>query len=78
MNWYYVSFEIIKTKDGNEIFPDGEYYPAENNEEAIKKAKEITAQGVDYVDAGHFDLEILSVTRVDPENEYEDVETIWY
>ena len=27
-NWYYVSFEIIKTKTGEEIFPDGEYFSA--------------------------------------------------
>ena len=78
MNWYYVSFETIKTKDGNEIFPDGVYFDADDNDTAIEKAKEITSLGVDYVDAGHFDLEMLSVTRVDPENEYEDVETIWF
>ena len=78
INWYYVSFDTIKTKDGEEIFPDGEYFCAKDDEEAIKMAKEITAEGVDYTDIGHFDLEMLCVTRVDPENEYEEIETIWY
>ena len=41
-------------------------------------AEAIASAGVDYVDAGHFDLTILSITRVDPEKEYEEIETIWY
>ena len=78
INWYYVSFEIIKTKTGEEIFPDGEYFSAKNNNEAVKMAEAIASAGVDYVDAGHFDLTMLSITRVDPEREYEEIETIWY
>ena len=78
INWYYVSFETIKTETGEEIFPDGEYFCAKDNNEAIKVAEAITSEGVDYVDAGHFDLTMLSLTRVDPEREYEEIETIWY
>jgi hypothetical protein len=78
INWYYVSFETIKTKTGEEIFPDGEYFCAKNDNGAINVAEAIASEGVDYRDAGHFDLTMLSVTRVDPEREYEEIETIYY
>ena len=73
---YCSSYGVIKT-NGCEIFPDCDYFSAVNDEEAIEIAKSKALKGVDY-DEGHFEVDLLSVCRVDPEMGYEDVETIWF
>lgn len=76
-NWYCASFETIKT-NGKEIFPDPEYFAAESDEAAVDYAMELADDGVDYVDEGHFDLELISVCKVDPENDWIETETVWF
>ena len=74
--WYTASF--TGKHDGEEIFPDCIYFEAENDEIAIQVAKEAAEQGVDYDEVGHIDLELCSVVKVDADNEFEELETIWY
>lgn len=78
--WYCSSYNCIDA-DGNvsdDVSADNDFFIAENDDAAISHAKELANNGVDYVDEGHFDLELVSVTRVDPNREWEDIETIWY
>ncbi len=74
-NWYYASYEATGIKD---FCPDGDYFCASNDEEAIEIAKTMADAGQDFSDIGHVCLDLESVTRVDPENEWEEIETIWY
>ena len=79
-NWYYCSYNALD-KEGNvdkDVCVDGEYFSAENDDAAVEYAKELASIGAEYVDIGHVDLELVSVCRVDPDNEYEEVETIWF
>ena len=73
--WYRADFEA--EIDGEKHYPDAEYFVAMNDEAAIKHAKVLASEGWDYIDAGHVDGELLSVTLVDSENEFVDIETIW-
>lgn len=75
--WYYASYSS-KDNNGEELFPDGDYFVADTDEQAIEHAKYLASMGQDYSDIGHVDLVLLSVCRVDPEEEWEDVETIWF
>lgn len=75
--WYCSSYGIIKT-NGCEIYPDCDYFMADSDENAIELAKNRAKEGVDYTDEGHFELDLISVCRVDPEREWDEVETIWY
>ncbi|MBP5457232.1 MAG: hypothetical protein J6Y37_12100 [Paludibacteraceae bacterium] len=75
--WYYASYSAVD-KDGEEICPDGDYYMADSDEKAIEYAKYLAGQGVDYSDIGHVELDLLQVVRVDPEQEWDEVETVWY
>lgn len=75
--WYYASYSA-KDDKGEELFPDGDYFAADSDELAIEHAKCLASAGQYYSDTGHIDLVLLSVCRVDPEKEWEDVETIWY
>jgi len=76
--WYCSSYAMIKTGDGEYTCPDCDYFIAKNDEEAIELAKDKAKEGVDYTDEGHFELDLISVCRVDPEREWDEVETIWY
>lgn len=76
-NWYYASY-VAKNVADKDFCPDGDYFTAEDNETAVTMAKEMAESGQDYCDIGHVELDLLSVTRVDPENEWEEIETIWY
>ena len=75
--WYYASYSATD-KNGEEIFPDGDYFVADNDEQAIKKAKEMASAGQDFSEIGHVELELTCVERVDPDNEWAEIETIWY
>lgn len=75
--WYCASYSHIGD-DGYDICPDGDYFIADNGEEAIAYAKQKASEGTDYADIGHVDLDLVSVSRVDPEHEWEEAETIWY
>ena len=72
--WYCSSYKAID----EDVDPDCDYFTADDDERAISHAKELAWQGTDYDDLGHVELELLSVCRVDPENDFEEVETIWY
>ena len=76
-NWYCASYDTV-IKDNEEIFPDCDYFAADNDNAAINYAMELAEQGTEYADIGHIDLELLSVCKVDPNNEWEETETIWY
>lgn len=75
--WYYASYSA-KDKNGEEVYPDGDYFQADGDEQAIETAKDLASEGQYYSDIGHVELELMSVCRVDPEKEWEEVETIWY
>lgn len=75
--WYCASYEG-KDAQGNEVFPDCDYFDAYTDDDAIEIAKEYAANGIDYVDCGHVKLDLISVCKVDPENEWEETETIWF
>ena len=53
-------------------------FEADSDEQAIETAKFLASEGQDYSDIGHVDLDLISVCRVDPEKEWEDIETIWF
>lgn len=76
-NWYCASYDTVVT-DNEEIFPDCDYFAADSDEAAIDYAMELAEQGTDYEDIGHINLELMSVCKVDPNNEWEETETIWY
>jgi len=75
--WYCSSYGVINA-NGNEIFPDCDYFTANDDESAIEIAKSKALAGVDYVDEGHFELDLISVCRVDSDNDFIETETIWY
>ena len=65
MKWYCASY--VETADGD--CADNDFFPAANDEDAVEVAKTLAE------DNG---VELLQVTRVDPDLEWDDVETIWY
>jgi hypothetical protein len=73
--WYRADFEA--EINGEKHYPDSEYFVAKDDEAAIKYAKHLANQGWDYIDAGHVDGELVSVTLVDDENEFVDIKTIY-
>ena len=59
--------------------PDSDYIWCYTDEDAIKEGKELAEQGIDFVDVGHCDLEIIQIVEVDDTNEfYNDKRVIWY
>ena len=75
--WYYASYSA-KDNNGEELCPDGDYFKADSDELAIEHAKCLASMGQDYSDIGHVELDLISVCRVDPEKEWDEIETIWY
>ena len=78
--WYCASFNAVDS-EGNvniDISVDNCFFSAENDDAAIEYAKEYASYGENYLDIGYVDTELVAVTRVDPNNEWEDVETIWF
>ena len=75
--WYCSSYSATD-KNGEELFPDCDYFSCDSDEEAIEHAKRLASLGTDYADEGHVVLDLLSVCRGDPEREWEEVMTIWY
>ena len=78
--WYYASF-VALNESGEvnfDIDVEGSYFPTENDDTAIAYAKEWAENGEDYDDIGHVDLELVSVCEVDPNNDWEEVRTIWF
>lgn len=72
--WYCSSYEAVD----EDVDPDCDYFIAESDEAAVAHAKELASIGVDYEDLGHVELELLQVCRVDPECQWDEVETVWY
>lgn len=75
--WYCASYSAFDD-NGEELFPDPDYFKADSDEKAIEIAKEYEKMGKDYSDCGHVELELLSVCKVDPNNDWEETETIWF
>lgn len=66
-------FFCIKVEDEN----DAAQMKAAD-EKAIKLAKEWAAQGHDFADVGHVDMDLVQVTEVDGNEEcFPEVRTIW-
>ena len=75
--WYRADFKAVI--DGEDYYPDSEYFEADNDEEAIKVAKFLAECGVDYIDIEEqVDMELTYVCLVDENNEYEEIRTIFY
>lgn len=74
MKNYRADYECII--DGERYNPDSDYFSAENDEEAIEIAKSIAADGIDYADVGHIDIELTYVAELD--EDYEELRTIYY
>lgn len=78
--WYCSSYNAID-EEGDvliDVCPDCDYFSADSDEAAIEQAKELAANGSDYSDIGHVDLEVIQVCRVDPNKEWDEVETVWF
>ena len=74
--WYRADF--VADINGEEYYPDSEYYVATDDDDAIKYAQQLAKQGWEYADVDtHVNGELVSVTLVDDENEFVDVKTIW-
>lgn len=72
--WYRADFDIVGIDDCRD-----EYFVADNDEDAIRIAKEYEAIGVDFVDVGHKDLELIQVVEVDAETEcFNELRVVWY
>ena len=76
--WYCVSYETATAADGSTVDPECDFIQAYTDEDAIEQAKELAAMGKDYSDCGHVNLSLLSVCECDPEQEWEDVRTVWF
>ena len=49
------------------------------DEKAIKLAKEWAAQGDDFADVGHVDMDLVEVTEVDGEKEcFPEIRSVWW
>lgn len=58
---------------------DCDYIWCADDSSAIEQAMQMAKMGIDYVDAGHCDLELLQVVEVDDDSEfYDDLRIIWY
>lgn len=77
VNWYCASFDKVTLENGEELFPDCAYFAADTDEAAIDFAMKYAKQGEYYSDCGHVELDLISVCKVDPDNEWEETETIW-
>ena len=73
---YYCSSYNSVWIGNDEIHPDYDYFEANSDEDAIRIAKELAENGIDYEDVGHIDLELLSVTEIDIETG-DDLRTVW-
>ena len=73
--WYRSDFD--DDINGEKHYHGSEYFVAKDDDAAIKYAKHLASEGWDYIDAGHVDGDLLSVTLVDSENEFVDIKTIW-
>lgn len=73
--WYRADFDIVGVDDCRDEY----FVVADNDEDAIRKAKEYEALGVDLADVGHKDLELSQVVEVDAETEcFEELRVVWY
>ena len=74
--WYRADFEA--EINGETHYPDSEYFVATCDEDAVAYAKQIAKSGWEYADVDHHvEGELVSVTLVDSENEWNDIKTIW-
>lgn len=72
--WYRADFYIVGIDDYKD-----EYFVADNDEDAVRIAKEYQALGVDFADVGHKELELLQVFEVDAETEcFNEKRLVWY
>lgn len=75
--WYRADFSA--QYNGNEIYPDSDYFTADNDTQAVEIAKETAAAGRTYADCGHVDFELIQVVEVDPETEcFNEIKIIYY
>ena len=67
------------THNGHNWTPDSDFIWCKDDKTAINDAMEYAKQGVDYADAGHFELEVVQIVEVDDTKEcYPDKRVIWY
>lgn len=50
----------------------------DSDEETIEYAKQKVSEGTGYIGIGYVDLDLVLVVKVDPNNEWEETETIWH
>ena len=75
LKWYLAVFEAV----GDDRLSIEEYITAESDEAAMSEANELAARGHDFVDVGHVDIELVSVSEVDSEQEtFPEIRTIYY
>lgn len=74
--WYRADFKAII--DGEEYYPDSDYYCAKNDDEAVKIGKRIAADGWDYEDVPeHVSGELITVTLLDDEDDFKEIRPVW-
>ena len=75
---YRIDYSEIK-EISDTFIPDSDYIWCADDKTAIKEAFEYAKQGVDYADAGHFNLDIIQIVEVDDKSEfYNEKRIIWY
>lgn len=76
MAFYRADFECKNNKD---IIIDSDYYTAENDDEALRWAKDDEGRGVDFADIGHVDIELVELYEVNENEEtFPEIRLVWY
>lgn len=76
MAFYRADFEC---KTDNSIIIDSDYYTAENDDEALRWAKDDEGRGVDFADIGHVDIELVELYEVNENEEtFPEIRLVWY
>lgn len=76
MAFYRADFEC---KTDKSIVIDSDYYTAENDDEALRWAKDDEGRGVDFADIGHVDIELVELYEVNENKEtFPEIRLVWY
>ena len=73
---YRADFDV--TKNDKVISMRDNYYWSETDDDVIKQAQETAKRGVDFVDIGHCEMELVQIVEVDENTEFFDEIRIVY
>lgn len=76
MAFYRADFEC---KSDKSIQIESDYYRADNDDEALRWAKDDEGRGVDFADIGHVEIELVQLYEVDGNKEtFPEIRCVWY